>query len=75
MAKTVMTVTGPVSPASLGVTLIHEHFTFAYPGWYADWYPDYIFRRFIPRMKASGVTDEQIQGILADNPRRFLAGV
>ena len=45
------------------------------PPQYADWYPDYIFRRFIPRMKASGVTDEQIQGILTDNPRRFLAGV
>jgi phosphotriesterase-related protein len=36
MEKTVMTVSGPVSPDSLGMTLIHEHFTFAYPGWYAD---------------------------------------
>jgi len=36
MKKTVMTVTGPISPDSLGTTLIHEHFTFAYPGWYAD---------------------------------------
>lgn len=29
-------VLGPVSPDSLGVTLIHEHFYFAYPGWFAD---------------------------------------
>ncbi len=36
MEKKVMTVTGPVSLDSLGTTLIHEHFTFAYPGWYAD---------------------------------------
>lgn len=36
MEKTVMTVTGPIPPDSLGMTLIHEHFTFAYPGWYAD---------------------------------------
>ena len=32
----VMIVTGPVSPDRLGVTLMHEHFTFAYPGWFAD---------------------------------------
>jgi len=31
-----MTVTGPVPLDKLGMTLIHEHFTFAYPGWYAD---------------------------------------
>jgi predicted metal-dependent phosphotriesterase family hydrolase len=27
-----MTVTGPASIDSLGMTLIHEHVTFAYPG-------------------------------------------
>lgn len=27
---------GPISPDQLGPTLVHEHFTFAYPGWYAD---------------------------------------
>ncbi len=31
-----MTVTGPISPDRLGITLMHEHFTFAYPGWFAD---------------------------------------
>ncbi len=30
------TVTGPISPDKLGRTLIHEHFCFAYPGWFAD---------------------------------------
>jgi hypothetical protein len=36
MEKTVMTVTGQISVDKLGVTLMHEHFTFAYPGWFAD---------------------------------------
>jgi len=27
---------GPISPDQLGVTLVHEHFAFAYPGWFAD---------------------------------------
>ena len=30
------TVLGPISPDKLGITLMHEHFAFAYPGWYAD---------------------------------------
>jgi phosphotriesterase-related protein len=42
---------------------------------YAAWYPDYIFTRLIPKMKAAGVTDEQIEGILVDNPRNFFGGV
>jgi phosphotriesterase-related protein len=29
-------VLGPISPDKLGTTLVHEHFAFAYPGWYAD---------------------------------------
>lgn len=32
----VNTVLGPVSPDKLGITLVHEHFAFAYPGWFAD---------------------------------------
>jgi len=44
------------------------------PSQYADWYPDYIFRRLVPRMKSAGVTDKQMEGILVDNPRRFLGG-
>ena len=36
LAGQVMTVRGPISPDKMGVTLVHEHITFAYPGWYAD---------------------------------------
>lgn len=32
----VNTVLGPVSPDTLGMVLPHEHFAFAYPGWFAD---------------------------------------
>lgn len=28
----------------------------------------------LPKMKAAGVTDEQIRCILVDNPRRFFGG-
>jgi len=36
MKRNVMTVTGPISTDQLGMTLMHEHFAFAFPGWYAD---------------------------------------
>ena len=36
MEKTVMSVTGPIPLDKLGMTLMHEHITFAYPGWFAD---------------------------------------
>ncbi|MDO9515068.1 MAG: hypothetical protein Q7J01_03080 [Syntrophales bacterium] len=32
----VNTVLGPVKAETLGTTLMHEHFAFAYPGWFAD---------------------------------------
>ena len=32
----VNTALGPMSPDKLGTTLMHEHFAFGYPGWYAD---------------------------------------
>ena len=32
----VNTVTGPVSPDDLGITLMHEHILFGYPGWEGD---------------------------------------
>ena len=38
---------------------------------YADWYPDFLFKRLLPKMSAAGVTDKQIQSILVDNPMRF----
>jgi predicted metal-dependent phosphotriesterase family hydrolase len=40
----------------------------------AGWYPDFLFKRLLPKMKAAGVTDAQIRGILGDNPRRFFGG-
>ncbi|MGC8659711.1 MAG: phosphotriesterase family protein [Desulfomonilaceae bacterium] len=30
------TVTGPISPEDLGITLVHEHMFFGYPGWEGD---------------------------------------
>jgi len=32
----VNTVMGPVKPEDLGLTLMHEHIVFGYPGWYGD---------------------------------------
>ena len=36
-----------------------------------QWYPTYIHKKFIPKAKAAGVTDEQIKTIFVDNPRRL----
>ena len=44
------------------------------PPQYADWRPDFLFKKLLPKMKAAGVTDEQIRGTLEDNPRRFFGG-
>jgi phosphotriesterase-related protein len=49
-------------------TMTGDRFTEEY------WYPTYIHKKFIPRMKAAGVTDEQIKTMLVDNPRRWFAG-
>ena len=35
-ANVVNTVTGPISPDDLGVTLMHEHILYGYPGWDGD---------------------------------------
>lgn len=40
----------------------------------ADWHPTHLFRKIIPTLKASGVTDAQIQTICRDNPRRLFTG-
>jgi phosphotriesterase-related protein len=45
------------------------------PSQYSGWYPDYIFKRLIPKMEGSGITEKQIREILVENPRRFLGGV
>ena len=36
MSTTVNTVTGPISSEDLGMTLVHEHFAFGYPGFQGD---------------------------------------
>jgi len=44
------------------------------PSRYAAWRPDYLFKRLIPKMHKAGISKEVIDGILVDNPRRFLGG-
>jgi phosphotriesterase-related protein len=46
-----------------------------FPPQYADWYPDFLFKRLLPKMKAAGITDEQVRSILVDNPRIFFGGL
>ena len=40
----------------------------------ADWYPTYIHKKLVPKMKAAGVSDAQIRTMLEDNPRRLFTG-
>jgi phosphotriesterase-related protein len=56
---------------SIGVWLGRS---FKFPERYANWYPTYIHKKLIPKMKEAGVTDEQINTMLVDNPRRLLTG-
>lgn len=39
-----------------------------------EWYPTYIHKKLIPKMKIYGITDAQISTILVDNPRRYFLG-
>lgn len=39
-----------------------------------NWNPTHFSRNIVPRLKELGVTDEQIDALLIDNPRRFFAG-
>lgn len=45
------------------------------PAQYMGWYPDYLFKRILPKMKNAGVTDEQIRAVMVDNPRRFFGNI
>ena len=38
------------------------------------WHPLHFTRRIVPRLREGGATDEQIDALLVDNPRRFFAG-
>ena len=40
----------------------------------ANWHPSHLFKNIIPTLKEGGVTDEQIQTITVDNPRRLFGG-
>ncbi len=43
-------------------------------GAYKNWVPTNFFERVIPMLLYGGATDEHIQTMLCDNPRRFFAG-
>ena len=38
------------------------------------WNPTHFSLRIVPKLKDLGITDEQIDALLVDNPRRFFAG-
>ena len=40
----------------------------------AEWYPTYIHKKLVPKMKAAGITDDQIHTMLVGNPRRLFTG-
>ncbi|MFZ5632720.1 MAG: phosphotriesterase family protein [Bacillota bacterium] len=40
----------------------------------ANWNLTHIFKNILPALKKAGVTDEQINTIMVDNPRRLFAG-
>jgi len=69
----VATVTGPVAPAALGRTLMHEHRARRVQ-MTAHWNPTHSSRRIVPRLLDAGVTEAAIERLLVDNPRRFFAG-
>jgi phosphotriesterase-related protein len=37
----------------------------------AKWHPTHIFEDIIPVLQKAGVTNEQINKLLVENPRRF----
>jgi phosphotriesterase-related protein len=40
----------------------------------ASWNPSHFSLRIVPQLKDRGISDEQINALLVDNPRRFFAG-
>lgn len=38
-----------------------------------DWAPTHILEHVVPKLRAAGVTEEKIQTMLVDNPRRYFA--
>lgn len=39
-----------------------------------EWNPTHFSRRIVPKLKDRGVTDEQIDALLVENPKRFFEG-
>lgn len=37
----------------------------------ANWHPTHVFDNIVPQLKKAGVTDEQVETIFVDNPRRL----
>jgi phosphotriesterase-related protein len=44
------------------------------PEFVGNWYPTHVFKHIIPKLKESGVTDDQIETIMVKNPRRLFEG-
>lgn len=40
----------------------------------ANWHPSHLFKNIVPALKEGGVTNEQIDTILKENPRRIFTG-
>ncbi|RMF19698.1 MAG: phosphotriesterase-related protein [Deltaproteobacteria bacterium] len=38
------------------------------------WTPSHFFARIVPKLREAGATDEQIERLVVDNPRRFFSG-
>ena len=39
-----------------------------------NWYPTHVFKKIIPALREARVTEDKINTIMADNPRRLFAG-
>ncbi|MEW6444093.1 MAG: phosphotriesterase-related protein [bacterium] len=40
----------------------------------ANWYPTHVLKNIVPTLQKAGVTREQVQTMLVDNPRRLFGG-
>jgi len=49
----------------------HFEFPDMYKAYVAEYHPTYVSAKFIPRLKAAGVTQEQIDTIMIANPRKL----
>ncbi len=63
-----------ISHDSIGVWL-GRPFTLPWERIRENWRPNYIHDKLIPKMKAAGVTDTQINTMLIENPKRYFTGL